>query len=157
MSKKRLSNRDLTAGYVAVYRAQYGRPLDEVLRVLHKAGLAAQSLDAPEQPLWDKTSWTRKVTVGVPPDEAESAREALAEWNRETAPKVAASVAELRKQLLLSLIPPAACSLILLLLSSAIEGEAWIFVPVVWIAGIVLISHIRRKGKKEERDGTEER
>ena len=150
MHENKLSNRDLTAGYVPVYRAQYGRPLNEVLRVLRNAGLAAQPLDAPAQPFWDRTSWTRKVTVGVPPDDAERARDVLDEWNRETAPKVDASVAELRAQLLLSLIPPAILSLILLLLSSMGVGGAWGFVPLVWIAGFIMISHLRRKEQAEE-------
>ena len=61
-----------------------------------------------------------------------------------------ASVAELRAQLLLSLIPPAILSLILLLLSSMGVGGAWGFVPLVWIAGFIMISHLRRKEQAEE-------
>ena len=150
MRKTKLSNRDLTAGYVPVYRAQYGRALNEVLRVLRKAGLAAQALDAPAQPLWAKEYLTAKVTVGVPPDEVEQAREVLAEWNRETAPKVSASVAELWTQLLLSLIPPAVASLIVLLLSSDVADGVSAYVFFVWLAGLIIISLMRRKKKEEE-------
>ncbi len=149
MRRNKLSDRNPTADLVAVYRARYGHALNQVIRVLRDAGLAPQPLDAPAQPLWDKGSWTRNVTVGVPPDEVEHAREVLAEWNRQAAPKVVASVAELKTQFLLSLIPPAVYSLILLLLSSVLPDGAWLFLPLVWLVGFGVISHVRRQGKDE--------
>lgn len=125
------------------------------LERLHALDIDAQVLDDPNVFVKLASGGNYRVRVAVPEEELERARQELARWDRDAAPRVEALVREMRLGFLLGSLPALAL-LLWLVLRSRKDTGLWIAIVPAWLAGLMgwaLWSRMgARKASGRERD-----
>ncbi|HED66731.1 MAG TPA: hypothetical protein ENJ09_14400 [Planctomycetes bacterium] len=100
---------------------------EEFAARLREEGIAAEALDRPGLLVLLATFGSYRVRIGVPPEQEEEARAAMAAWDREAAPRMEELASGLRRQVKLAAIP-----FVLVALAGVLLTDGWDFVP--WLA-----------------------